>query len=51
MRQMHMSMVRMAQRHISHIDIVTICSLMTDEQLEAHALYYYAKAGLNNPKR
>jgi hypothetical protein len=50
-RTLLMSKLRLAQRHIAHIDIVTIASLMTNDQLQAHVDYYWSKAGLNNEKR
>lgn len=46
-----MSKLRLAQRHIAHVDIVTIASLMTNDQLQAHVDYYWHKAGLNIEKR
>jgi hypothetical protein len=39
-----MSMARIAQESIQNVDILTICSLMSHEQLEAHVRYYWDKA-------
>ena len=50
-RTLLISKLRLAQRHVAHVDIVTIASLMTNDQLQAHVDYYWNKAGLNIEKR